>query len=159
MICEAIIFGLSAYLYIHSVYDCFFGGRRRLENSSSENENEFISHYPQTLIVKRRKSDESLEVLYIPIADLLPKIDTSSIKELTTEIECCSICLETNDVVHEVRRTHCGHSFCSNCILEWMKRSPRCPLCNSDLITEYCRISQLYRDGDRDHTSLSSSSR
>jgi len=94
MICEAIIFGLSAYLYIHSVYDCFFGGRRRLENSSSENENEFISHYPQTLIVKRRKSDESLEVLYIPIADLLPKIDTSSIKELTTEIECAQYALK-----------------------------------------------------------------
>ena len=57
------------------------------------------------------------------------------------EIECfqctvdeeliCSVC---NGVLEDpVQAQSCEHSFCSNCILEWLKEQASCPICRSEV--------------------------
>ena len=40
----------------------------------------------------------------------------------------CSICF---DEVTNACVTPCGHMYCLECIEEWLRRSQRCPICNS----------------------------
>ena len=41
----------------------------------------------------------------------------------------CPICLECYSS-KVVRKTICGHLFCSMCIEDWFRKNNRCPLCN-----------------------------
>lgn len=50
----------------------------------------------------------------------------------------CSICLETIKAVAspsplEAKRLDCSHIFHKECIGEWVKRIPNCPLCRADV--------------------------
>lgn len=38
----------------------------------------------------------------------------------------CTICQEVFD---DAKRINCGHTFCNNCIIEWIKKNSRCPIC------------------------------
>lgn len=38
----------------------------------------------------------------------------------------CTICY---DVFNNPLRLHCGHTYCSDCIYNWMKKSQECPSC------------------------------
>lgn len=57
----------------------------------------------------------------------------------------CSICLEgaeaaeRGEVVEQQRwrRLRCGHAFHQQCLLEWLGRARRCPLCRQDLHETY----------------------
>lgn len=49
------------------------------------------------------------------------------------EQETCPICLDELKDVKYRRKTTCGHTFCSECIREWLHKKQVCPLCNSDL--------------------------
>jgi len=42
----------------------------------------------------------------------------------------CPICLEE---IHNVKKLHCNHEFCSDCINQWTKNS--CPLCRAEITT------------------------
>lgn len=42
----------------------------------------------------------------------------------------CSICL---DKPKEPFVSHCGHSFCNNCILQWIMCHDECPLCRGTI--------------------------
>ncbi|KAJ9444602.1 putative RING finger protein P4H10.07 [Diplonema papillatum] len=45
--------------------------------------------------------------------------------------ECC-ICLSNFDEVPEIRAIRgCGHTFCSPCIVKWLLKEDRCPLCKT----------------------------
>jgi hypothetical protein len=50
----------------------------------------------------------------------------------------CGIC---QDVYDEPLRLNCGHTFCSSCISEWIKKAALCPNCRVKLI-----LSELSKD-------------
>ncbi len=48
----------------------------------------------------------------------------------------CPICLEILENQNEIIKTNCNHQFCSNCLIEWVRRDPQhhtCPICRSNL--------------------------
>lgn len=50
----------------------------------------------------------------------------------------CAICLEMikigqSKLGNQAMRLPCTHFFHQNCLLEWLRRRPVCPLCNKDL--------------------------
>ena len=47
--------------------------------------------------------------------------------------DCCSICLEDFTFKDTVRDLPCEHAYHVNCIGEWFKQSPRCPVCKRDM--------------------------
>lgn len=51
----------------------------------------------------------------------------------------CSICLEgeEEEEMQRWRALRCGHAFHERCLLEWLQRARRCPLCRLDLQLEY----------------------
>lgn len=48
----------------------------------------------------------------------------------STENPTCCICLQHLDNVG-IKKIRCGHEFHRNCIQEWTKRRPSCPICRS----------------------------
>jgi len=42
----------------------------------------------------------------------------------------CAVCLTCPE---EPMRLPCGHSFCTDCVMPWLKRCSLCPLCRKDL--------------------------
>jgi len=49
----------------------------------------------------------------------------------------CIICLEEGRPQSVWRRLRCGHEFHECCLLEWLQRARRCPLCRMDLHAAY----------------------
>ena len=47
--------------------------------------------------------------------------------------EKCMICLETFEEKDIVGNIDCNHVFHINCLQEWGKRNPKCPLCKKDI--------------------------
>jgi hypothetical protein len=45
-------------------------------------------------------------------------------------IEECTICLEP---IFKTTIIDCGHSFCEECIFDWMYESTSCPLCRTEI--------------------------
>jgi hypothetical protein len=43
----------------------------------------------------------------------------------------CAICLESFEEGDTISKLSCDHEFKHECIIEWLKKNPRCPLCNS----------------------------
>ena len=43
----------------------------------------------------------------------------------------CSICFEPMNTIRYRRKTICGHTFCSDCLQEWLHKKKSCPLCNT----------------------------
>ncbi|CAG9315615.1 unnamed protein product [Blepharisma stoltei] len=42
----------------------------------------------------------------------------------------CTIC---NEIFTDPTRVSCGHTFCSHCILQWIKKSSTCPNCRANI--------------------------
>mmetsp|Transcript_55323 Transcript_55323/g.130603 ORF Transcript_55323/g.130603 Transcript_55323/m.130603 type:complete len:115 (+) Transcript_55323:74-418(+) len=42
----------------------------------------------------------------------------------------CSICL---DLMHNAHVLDCGHTFCEDCIVDWMRRQRTCPVCRTPI--------------------------
>lgn len=68
--------------------------------------------------------------LYNRIPADLPNYDLMQIFFNCVLLPCdpveCPICMTTDD---ECVTTPCGHSYCRKCIVQWMHRKVRCPLC------------------------------
>ena len=53
--------------------------------------------------------------------------------------DICAICLDNmNETLNKsndahVRKLICGHKYCDECILQWLAKSKKCPVCNIDL--------------------------
>merc|ERR1712194_135196 len=72
-------------------------------------------------------------------------------QERTTLVEAqaeCSICLDGDDDVEAGqapvvwRALRCGHAFHEQCLLEWLGRNRRCPLCRLDVQQAHVQESQ-----------------
>jgi len=48
--------------------------------------------------------------------------------------ENCSICFEPMNTIRYRRKTTCGHTFCSECLQEWLHKKKSCPLCNHNFV-------------------------
>eukprot|EP00929_Paragymnodinium_shiwhaense_P027416 TRINITY_DN16098_c0_g1_i2.p1 TRINITY_DN16098_c0_g1~~TRINITY_DN16098_c0_g1_i2.p1 ORF type:complete len:296 (-),score=40.26 TRINITY_DN16098_c0_g1_i2:222-1109(-) len=49
----------------------------------------------------------------------------------------CAVCLGEGSLVDTWRVLRCGHMFHEECLVEWLKRGRRCPLCRLDLHQAY----------------------
>ena len=63
-------------------------------------------------------------------------VEISFIPELlwrrgSTNEAACHICMEDFKQGSRFKALKCGHSYCSQCIDEWLKREKRCPVCNA----------------------------
>jgi hypothetical protein len=79
------------------------------------------------------------------IADILGKVEIGFTEDEINQISCiaeknekqlekCPICLDYyQDIECVIRQLNCGHSYCDNCIKEWLKKHKRCPCCQIDL--------------------------
>lgn len=56
--------------------------------------------------------------------------DINEVSELSFEEIECPICSDTKMIK---RTTNCGHSFCDECLQEWLKSSKKCPFCMVEL--------------------------
>ena len=56
--------------------------------------------------------------------------------EVLRDIDCVVCGKPLSDPSVGVRKTACGHLFCSECISRWLSRNALCPLCNHDLTLE-----------------------
>ena len=50
-----------------------------------------------------------------------------------TEEKSCAICLDDLSNKRQLTKLDCGHDFHSKCILKWLQRSDRCPLCKTSV--------------------------
>lgn len=71
-----------------------------------------------------------------PQQDATPRIDIDRIapldeKEYVSD-DLCSICFDLLKEAKYLRTTTCGHTFCSECIREWLHKKHICPLCMHD---------------------------
>ena len=59
--------------------------------------------------------------------------DLNEIQKRTTEMlnDNCSICM--NILNKPVLETHCHNIFCGECLLKWLNKSSKCPLCRADI--------------------------
>ena len=46
----------------------------------------------------------------------------------------CTICL---DIIYDPKQLKCKHSFCADCIINWIKNSKECPLCRHKIMAGY----------------------
>jgi len=56
--------------------------------------------------------------------------------QVTEEERECIICYETREY-HDIAQINCGHKFCGNCLIEFIRVNriePHCPLCRNDII-------------------------
>ena len=64
--------------------------------------------------------------------DLSPNVDS-------THDECCAICLEPYAVGDDLctgKTEKCSHVFHEHCMVEWIRRHNRCPICRANLMPE-----------------------
>ncbi|KAK7308971.1 hypothetical protein RJT34_05343 [Clitoria ternatea] len=62
----------------------------------------------------------------------LPKLAEAVI--LVEEEDACPICLEEYGAENPKLSAKCEHHFHLACILEWMERSEKCPVCDQDMV-------------------------
>jgi hypothetical protein len=107
MLLETILYISGIFLCMESIKTCF----------QAREHHELIPIYIQTV----RSND----------------IDIETIAPLTEEIleDACSICLEPLQTIRYKRKTICGHTFCSECLHEWIRKKTTCPMCNRSFQT------------------------
>ena len=82
----------------------------------------------------------SLDIAEVDKKNRITNID-NTIKTYMSQIECikarlqmhdkqCAICI---DVIKDPIVLNCSHSFCGECIFQWLKRKKFCPECKTDI--------------------------
>jgi len=54
-------------------------------------------------------------------------------KNIELEIENCCICYEKGNIM-----THCGHSYCIGCLVEWFLKKRECAYCKDGILLKDC---------------------
>lgn len=62
--------------------------------------------------------------------------------------EDCPICMEPfQEVSGDIRTLPCKHSYCNKCIIEWLHKSLKCPLCNQHIVkTWFALKNNIYKE-------------
>lgn len=95
------------------------------ENDEDKEENNIVlkssmspTEILATITVEPKKTEE--EVISLEDPNVLPYISSQS--------RTCVLCLS---FITNPTATTCGHVFCWNCICEWCREKPECPLCRT----------------------------
>jgi len=116
IILESILYGLCIFYCCDSIEKCY--------RSRYQNREELIP------IILHTTTTISSNSQFLDIERIAPLIDETTIPEE----DSCPICLEPLNTLRYKRRTQCGHTFCSECLHEWLRKKPNCPLCNHSFI-------------------------
>ncbi|KAK3850805.1 hypothetical protein Pcinc_042510 [Petrolisthes cinctipes] len=68
----------------------------------------------------------------IPVKNL-----KASDREVSSENECCAVCIEPYQVSEAVRTLPCKHEFHKNCVDPWLLEHRTCPMCKMDILKFY----------------------
>jgi E3 ubiquitin-protein ligase DOA10 len=69
--------------------------------------------------------------------ELLEMIDSKIIATTENlEDKICSICMKDYDVNDKVLTTPCSHNYHQNCVLDWFRKSNKCPICKFKIVKE-----------------------
>ena len=111
-IIESFLCGLTLFIYIESIRNCFQRRHERHYNSQ-----EIVP-----ILVQPRINPSSFE-LY-DIQSFAPLSN-----DIVSEDDICPICFDKLSIIRYRRKTICGHTFCSECIQEWFHKKRNCPMC------------------------------
>ncbi len=101
-----------------------------LENILNEIPNPVLNNQNQNQNPEQNLDEDNYEEL-INLEDHVVGISNiNNISELLFEEIDCPICCETKMVK---RITNCNHSFCDQCLQEWLQSSKKCPVCMVEL--------------------------
>eukprot|EP00250_Pteridium_aquilinum_P002260 c12458_g1_i1 orf=238-933(+) len=108
-------------------------GETRFVNSSGS------GRRGQALVIEQAKvndynGDQKLKdnMSKLPPSSKIGKLD--AVASLLDDEDVCPTCLDGYDPENPKIITKCGHHFHLACILEWMERNSRCPLCDREMI-------------------------
>eukprot|EP00189_Rhodosorus_marinus_P000223 CAMPEP_0113972550 /NCGR_PEP_ID=MMETSP0011_2-20120614/13576_1 /TAXON_ID=101924 /ORGANISM="Rhodosorus marinus" /LENGTH=92 /DNA_ID=CAMNT_0000989613 /DNA_START=257 /DNA_END=535 /DNA_ORIENTATION=+ /assembly_acc=CAM_ASM_000156 len=73
------------------------------------------------------------EMVYLTMDEEGAYEDCCSPRAIHGGENACVVCLDEIVDGDVVRMLPCAHEFHSTCITSWLKKRPRCPLCNSNL--------------------------
>lgn len=139
MICEALLFVSAVFLYFKSIYQCFH--HRPIDEdvlaqeAPSEHESMTLVSDKTFFYIRVRK--DGIPPLFSYDEFIIPMNAILSETNLSTQNEDCPVCLEPLKDALPIRELPCKHCYCETCILQWIKKSPRCPLCNQHVIQQW----------------------
>lgn len=115
---EGLLCGMTLFFYIESLRQCFYFNRH------PHNQDEIIP-----IIIHHSSSTGEFVVRHEQ-----ENFNIERCAPLTNEEtnDNCSICFEKMNTIRYIRKTICGHMFCSECIQEWLHKKKSCPLCNRE---------------------------
>jgi hypothetical protein len=156
MICEALLFISAVFLYCKSMYQCFHirtdGEYEETDNDTESQKDIVISPDNMYFYIRIRNTlIDGILPLYtykeciIPVSSILKKQETSNSNEE------CPICLESlitvdvknNNDLQTICELPCQHCYCESCIMPWIKKSPKCPLCNQHMVYVWLKKNHL----------------
>ena len=76
-------------------------------------------------MVKKNYENIVSESTYL--LNILEKLGDTEVNN--EEINACAVCFEEQ----HLSLTKCGHIYCKDCIIEWMKKIQNCPICKKEL--------------------------
>ena len=68
------------------------------------------------------------------LVDKLDEIQLTQDMIDNAETKQCSICLDEYSINDKISYLPCFHFYHSLCIKNWLEKSKKCPLCNSDVV-------------------------
>ncbi|CAJ1336364.1 unnamed protein product [Effrenium voratum] len=96
-----------------------------------------------TIFPTLRSIEDRWGVAGTAVTEVIEAIQSSAAVEVPADTEC-PICLGCEDsLLGSWRELPCSHRFHEECLLEWIGRKPRCPLCRLDLHSAYAEPSPL----------------
>nr|CDS33652.1 RING finger protein 145 [Hymenolepis microstoma] len=64
----------------------------------------------------------------------MSRIPSPTKEELEAYADHCAICYESM-TTSDTKKTLCGHLFHTKCLVQWIRRRPICPMCNSNIFS------------------------
>ncbi|KAJ1943217.1 E3 ubiquitin ligase [Kickxella alabastrina] len=104
------------------------------DNSSLSPQSHRENPYQQGLRRELQSLQENNRVLRVELAAQNIKLELSA--SVMAHIEnslACSICMDAFTHPHSLA---CGHTFCQECLLSWLLRNKKCPMCRVPVIKQ-----------------------
>lgn len=82
------------------------------------------------------------EAMRIPTdADAVAELAGDGSEMVPEDIFDCAICMD--QLAGPVKTDPCGHYFCHDCIKQWMRQSPACPMCRTPIGARLIRCAEV----------------
>ena len=114
-------------------------GTNRYRRNLRDYQNDFPSHRLDTRNMEIRGSLRSIgDSVYFcqedkKITEKLPETKIQDLSKLKDTNKGCTICIEDFKINDIAIYLPCFHLFHKNCIIDWIKKKPTCPLCKINI--------------------------